>query len=505
MIKLDDDIKTPYQFFEKRYSNKRYVRVITAFIGLLFYFLFLTLYLYGCSVILKQLIPTFPLWSFSIIVGVYSMIGSAIGGFTQTTKTNLFQFSVIIIGLITAIVLTFSKFTSVMSFGEIIDFAAMNKRFMFFDFNIDLTTRYTIFNQLISLPIPWMCFHSLLLPNFIRYRSIKGSIVTKRLVAISNFPTMFLFNTIGIICGGICCFLYFYGCNPIYSDQIDNINLIGTYWFFSIFTEKFPVFTGVLFASIMSFSIVQHSLGVALCANTIYGDILEPILFLNVKSPNVVKKIKLLIAVCVSVISIAFSVLFKHLKNSTASLFFLFNNSTNSPIMGLFILSILNPYANHIGAMTAFLLNISINYWLVLGSLNIIGNNKPRVFPETDTTLLCDNWNSTSNLTLASIEIEKRIDSIDIDIDQSNITTINNQSIINNFVSSPQNFVYSISPIWYCLFSLLFNLIFGSLFSLLYSLIKTKTIDSDSDYKEKRKNYLFFYYYLSDYRKNQLN
>jgi Na+/proline symporter len=57
MVTLEDDIKTPYQYFERRYGNKKYVRAITATFGMIFYFSFLTLYLWGCANLLTTLIP----------------------------------------------------------------------------------------------------------------------------------------------------------------------------------------------------------------------------------------------------------------------------------------------------------------------------------------------------------------------------------------------------------------------------------------------------------------
>ena len=64
-----------------------------------------------------------------------------------------------------------------------------------------------------------------------------------------------------------------------------------------------------------------------------------------------------------------------------------------------------------------------------------------------------------------------------------------------NITYSPDNevlfYFYSLSPIWYSLFSLLFVTIFGSLISLIYSLIVKKTVDLDENYAFERKQYLF--------------
>ena len=68
-------------------------------------------------------------------------------------------------------------------------------------------------------------------------------------------------------------------------------------------------------------------------------------------------------------LTIGFSILFQYAKNTILSLFFVFSNSLNSPILGLFLLSVLNCKANYVGAILAFIINVGINIWLALGSL----------------------------------------------------------------------------------------------------------------------------------------
>jgi SSS family solute:Na+ symporter len=481
LINLEEDIKSPYQYFERRYGNKKYVRAITAIVGIVFYFSFLTLYLYGCSNLLSQIIPEIPLYVSSILIGIYSIIGSTIGGFTQTTKTNVFQFLIVISGLISASFITINKLTKSMSLKDVYYFAYTSKRTQFFNTNIDLTTRYTILNQLISVIIPWTCFHSLLLPNFMRFRFIKGSSFKKRLMAISSLPSMLIINILAITGGGLLCFFYFYGCDPFTSNRIANVNQTGTFWLYMIFTDKFPAFTGIFFASMVCFSIVQHSMGMTLCGNTIYTDILNPLFFCKFElTEHAIDRIKIVLIVIIGLFSTLYAVSLQFLNSTILSLLFLFNNVFNSPLFGLYLLSTCNPYANHFGAMLAFLTNLAINLWLGLGSLNIFSNIKSQSFPQT--TILCSDNNIYSNFTSAYIKVLEG-------------TKYNNKNLLDKD-HYPQNeflyFLYSISSIWYCLFSVLFNLILGSLFSLIYSYLKTKTFDSDSDISENRNKYTYF-------------
>lgn len=479
---LDESIKTPYQYFERRYGSRKYVRIITAFAGMIFYFSFLTLYLWGCTIMISTIIPQLPLYASTIILGIYSVLGSIIGGYTQSTRINVFQFSLVLCGLILACLFTIKKAQDFIDFGAFFDLAAANNRTDFFDERVDLTTRYTVLNQLISLTIPWTCIHSLLLPNFMRYRSIKGTGLKRSLAVISNFPFMVLINSVLLVAGSMIVFLYFLGCDPLSSGKIVNKNQTGSFWIFLIFDEYAPTFTGIFFSSIVCYSVVQHSNGIALCANTIYCEILNPVLQVTKirLREHTIKIFKMILTIFLGLFSILYAIGFQFVKNTSLSLFFIFNNSTNSPILGLFFLSAFNPYANHVGAMTAFVINLCINYWWAMGHLNLYSNTGSQ--SSLQTTALCDR-DTFQNLTAATYDLSQMDNPYNISEAEPPFYP-ENQVVY---------FFYTMAPIWYCMFSLLFNLIFGSLFSFIYSLIKSKSFDVDSDFKEERKQYLYIY------------
>lgn len=480
---LDENIKTPYQYFEKRYGNRKYVRAVTATVGMLFYFSFLTLYLWACAILVSTLVPQLPLYWSCILIGVYSTVGSTIGGFTQATRVNVLQFSLVLGGLTLACLFTLKKATLTMNMSKLIALLTDQQRMDFVDERIDLTTRYTILNQFVSLPIPWTSVHALFLPNFMRYRSIRGqSYKRKSLAIISNFPFMVMMNAILLLAGGLLVFLFFFGCDPLYSDKISNKNQTGSYWILLILGEYVPSFTGILFSSIVCYSVVQHSMGIALCANSIYCEIINPLCKpVNRFGASTVKMFRLCLTMALGVISIVYAYGFAQVRNTALSLFFVFNNSTNSPILGLYLLSAFNPYANHAGAMLAFVLNLFINYFVAMGHVNLYSNTPSQQFNQT--TAMCDHpqLKHMKNLSLSS----------------SIFSELKNPYNISGAYGPfyPENetiyFLYLIAPIWYCLWSVLFTFIMGSLFSLIYSLIKTKSCDADSNFKEERKKYLF--------------
>jgi hypothetical protein len=143
-------------------------------------------------------------------------------------KINIFQFLCIVLSFIVAIVLSLYKIKHE-SLSQLWTLAKMKNRVTVFDLHKDLTTKFTIFNQLICTPLPWAALAGLFLPNFKRYNS-KNNEKKCNYVFLSDLPFMVIVNTIVFVSGAFVCFIFFFGCDPLGSQQIQNKNQVGVYW-----------------------------------------------------------------------------------------------------------------------------------------------------------------------------------------------------------------------------------------------------------------------------------
>lgn len=465
MYSLDSSLKTPYDYLQKRYNNVKYVKLVCLVVAMFYYVGFISLFLFGCAVALNVLMPSsLSIQTACILLGVYSLAGSLIGGFIQSTKLNVFQFLLVFGGIFVSIVMTIVKHGT--SLPQMLNFAAEHNRTILFDLHVDLTTRYTLLNQLSSLTLPWCAKIGIFLPNYMRYRTISNR-TKARIFFISNIPIMIVANLLSFMGGGIFCFVYFYGCDPLKAGHIINKNQVGVYWIQTALNQNIPIVCGVVFSCIIFYSLVQHSNGMAVVSKTLYDEIINVYLLdkLNIKE-KLRKAVSYTLIVFIGILSILLADAFQYAKNTILSLFFAFNNTTNSPILGLFLVSMLNPYANAPGVTCAFILNLAINYWMALGAI-VFSKTPSQEF--SSTTDLCSN--------------------------SSNYTTATNPVLIQDSYYPKDErlyFLYSIASIWYCLFSVLFTIIFGCLFSLIYSIIRTNSFDADRSFSD-RKKYLFFY------------
>lgn len=101
------DLKSPYDYLKRRYGGRECVKVACVCLALAYYFSFASLYLWGCAAIVNVLVPeSLSLGLANLVLGIYSVTGTLLGGYIQSTKTNAAQFLAVFFGLLTAMYLS---------------------------------------------------------------------------------------------------------------------------------------------------------------------------------------------------------------------------------------------------------------------------------------------------------------------------------------------------------------------------------------------------------------
>ncbi len=94
-------IKSPYEYFQLRFSDSKPCRQIVAVCAFIFQILFSSLFLLaGSSIVCTLLAPNVDLWAASLVMGVYSTLGVLVlqNGYQQPLKISVLQFSLFLIG-----------------------------------------------------------------------------------------------------------------------------------------------------------------------------------------------------------------------------------------------------------------------------------------------------------------------------------------------------------------------------------------------------------------------
>ena len=141
---LDKSIKTPYEYLEKRYNNSKFIRILAASIGILFYLSFYSLFLCSVGITISTLFPNLNQeWLPNVIFGLFSIFGTFLGGLTQSVKLVIVQFVLFFVGIVCGFVITFHSNQNHTS-QELWDIAYKYGRRDLFDTTVDLKTRYTL-------------------------------------------------------------------------------------------------------------------------------------------------------------------------------------------------------------------------------------------------------------------------------------------------------------------------------------------------------------------------
>lgn len=181
--------------------------------------------------------------------------------------------------------------------------------------------------------------HSILPHMFQKYRSIKTKL-RSRVFLLSNIPITSTIYTIIFLCG-IACFVFYYDCDPRFTGDVRNKNQIASLWFIQTLNKDIPSLAGICLSGIVCWGLVTHSNGLLHCTDVLINDIFGQI---N-KTKNLIeqkvnvstwKKVLFKNAILFGFgsLSILYSEGLLYTERTVLALFFLFNNSMNSNILG---------------------------------------------------------------------------------------------------------------------------------------------------------------------------
>ena len=139
----------------------------------------------------------------------------------------------------------------------------------------DLRTRYTIWNQVFSLPIPWVTVHLLMQPSFTKNRSIPDKKIS-RFILLSHIPVAWLIISLFVFCG-IGMFCFYYDNDPISGQRVKNRNQIAPLWIIESLDLYLPSMAGMCLASLFTNGLQVYSVGIWSGANSILDNFLHKI------------------------------------------------------------------------------------------------------------------------------------------------------------------------------------------------------------------------------------
>uniref|UniRef100_K7DZK7 Solute carrier family 5 member 8 n=1 Tax=Monodelphis domestica TaxID=13616 RepID=K7DZK7_MONDO len=348
------DITSTYEYLELRFSKR--VRLVGSFLFIIQMLIYTGIVIYGPSFALSQVIG-FELWTQIITTGILCTFYCSLGGLKAVIWTDAFQFLVILAGFISILA---QSIIAQGGLSTILNHADIGGRLDVWDFNPSPFQNYTFWTISLGGGFTWISIYGINHAQVQRYLCCKSK----------NHAKMALYlNLLGlwtIVCTAVLCGLSMYSifrvCDPLTAERVKEPNQLILYLAVDVLND-YPGLPGLFVAAIYSGTLSTVSSSINALSVVAIEDLIKPYLAPSQRTLYLISKVICLFfgILCVGLASVAS--LMGSLVQAAIKVFGLIGG----PLVGLFFLGILNPYANSKGSFLGLLTGFITLLWIGLG------------------------------------------------------------------------------------------------------------------------------------------
>ncbi|XP_069779130.1 sodium-coupled monocarboxylate transporter 1-like [Narcine bancroftii] len=350
------NIISTYEYLNRRFGKLVRYQVVCCF--LIYMFLYLGIVIYAPSLALSQ-VTGVNLWISIVTTAFVCTLYTALGGIKAVVWTDVFQISVMVIGLLTILI---RGSIQIGGFGKIWNIAENGGRINFFDFDPDPRRRHTFWTILVGGTFGWTATYSCNQAQVQRYLACKSEKEAKKAIFL-NWVGMIIILAITCLCG-LVLYAVYETCDPIKSNKITNTNHLMPLLVVEMFNQT-PGVAGLFVASAYSGTLSTISSGISAMAAIFVEDFIKPIWkpwehFSNRKRMLVSK----LIAMIFGLVTIGLTGVSSLLQGNIIQASLSIAGIINGPILGVFTLGALFPKSNSKGAFIGLFVGLSLSMWV---------------------------------------------------------------------------------------------------------------------------------------------
>ncbi|KAI0239947.1 Sodium-dependent multivitamin transporter [Lamellibrachia satsuma] len=374
-----------FEYLELRYQSKA-VRLFGSTLGIVAAILYMGVAMYAPSVAL-EVATGLPLYMTVPVMALVCTAYTALGGMRAVIWTDVFQFVVLMTGLIVIVV---RGIVVVGGISRVFDIANNEGRIFWITLDFDPRVRHTLWGFVFGWSLAWSNVYGLSQSAVQRYCAT-ASLREARMVVLLNIPLVI--TSISMVAlTGLTVFAYYsdIGCDPLASHQISSGNELLPHFVTKVFgdtTGFYGVFLSILYSGALSS--VSSSLS-ASAANT-WEDVLKPRLpHLDEYRAALLNK---LIVIVYGGVAIAVAFFVAVIPGPITQVTTALVSSVASPLFGIFLLGGLFRKANWKGALVGGIVGVCVMLTINLGALTVKGYHP--TLPPTSTDQCEFTLNST--------------------------------------------------------------------------------------------------------------
>ncbi|XP_036976770.1 sodium-coupled monocarboxylate transporter 1 isoform X2 [Acanthopagrus latus] len=381
-------ITSTYEYLELRFN--RTIRLLGTVLFIAQTILYTGIVIYAPALALNQ-VTGMDLWGAVISTGVVCTFYCTLGGLKAVVWTDVFQLGVMLAGFLSVIIRSVVLKDGVL---PIISDSQEGGRLNFWDFDTNPLRRHTFWTISIGGTFVWVSIYGINQAQVQRYISCKSIIHAKLSLYINLLGLLSI-----LLCSvfaGMCLFSVYKDCDPWTAGLVSAPDQLMPYLVMDILRD-YPGLPGLFVAAAYSGSLSTVSSSINALAAVTVEDLIKPYTSMSEKHLSWTSKGLSLIygVLCIGMAGLAS--LMGGILQAAISIF----GIIGGPLLGLFTLGILCPFANSKGVLLGLMSGLVVSLWLGIGA-QIYPPTPAMTRPLSLTTEGCNftttdsfNWTST--------------------------------------------------------------------------------------------------------------
>ncbi|XP_077790998.1 sodium-coupled monocarboxylate transporter 1-like isoform X2 [Podarcis muralis] len=360
-------IISTYEYLELRYNKK--MRLLGTVMFMILTILYTGIVIYSPSLALSQ-VTGFQLWGSVISTGIVCTFYCTLGGLKAVVWTDVFQFILMISGFLAVI---FRTIVIKGGYTAIMDDARHGGRLRLWDFNLSPLQRHTVWTVTIGGSFTWLGIYGVNQSQVQRYLACKSRLHAK----------------LSAVFSGLSMYSIYKDCDPWTSGFVAAPDQLMPYFVLEILGD-YPGVPGLFVAGTYSGTLSTVSSSINALAAVTIEDLIRPYFKMSDTSMSWISiGMNLLFgAVCLAMAGVASKM--GGLLQAALSIF----GILGGPLLGIFSLGMLLPFANPTGAFSGLMCGFIITLWVGFGAIKY-PPSRDKTLPLHLSTAGCRKYNVT--------------------------------------------------------------------------------------------------------------
>ncbi|XP_062057980.1 sodium-coupled monocarboxylate transporter 1 [Lepus europaeus] len=349
-------ITSTYEYLELRFN--KCVRLCGTVLFIVQTILYTGIVIYAPALALNQ-VTGFDLWGAVVATGMVCTFYCTLGGLKAVIWTDVFQAGIMVAGFASVII---QAAVIQGGFTTILKDAYDGRRLNFWNFDPNPLQRHTFWTIIIGGTFTWTSIYGINQSQVQRYISCKSRFQAKLSLYI-NLIGLWAILTCSVLCG-LALYSRYRDCDPWTAKKVSAPDQLMPYLVLDIL-QDYPGVPGLFVACVYSGTLSTVSSSINALAAVTVEDLVKPhFRSLSERSLSWISQgMSVLYGMCCIAMA-ALASLMGALLQAALSIF----GMVGGPLLGLFSLGIMVPFANSIGALVGLMSGFVVSLWVGIGA-----------------------------------------------------------------------------------------------------------------------------------------